>query len=278
MAALILSEKIRVWGVKMKKLLPLAAALVSVATAASAADFPASPMPAKVAMPAPILFSWTGCYVGVQGGGAYGQGEQVAVAPAVTPPPAFGGQTITGGMSIKGGIAGGTVGCNIQLSDFVISGEADFSWTNKKGSANDLPPFFVATSVSTTREKWLDTFRGRFGYAIDRFMVYGTAGVAVAGTTVSVTDPAFGTVAQSRDRTGWVVGAGAEFAVWTGGFADVLLKVEYLHAGFEVKRYFDPAIPVTGGAVVTRDVKLTDDIIRAGLNVKFNWGPVVARY
>jgi outer membrane immunogenic protein len=255
----------------MKKLFPLAAALVSVATAASAADFPVTPM--KAAMPAPILFSWTGCYVGVQGGGAWGQGEQTWVPPAGTQP-----TTITGGMSIKGGIAGGTVGCNIQMSDFVIGGEADFSWTNKNGSANDRLPFDT-TSVSTTREKWLDTFRGRFGYAIDRFMVYGTAGVAVAGNDVTVANPAWGSVTESKQRTGWVVGAGAEFAVWSGGFADVILKVEYLHAGFETKQFFNPPFTTPiATTVVTREVKLTDDIVRAGLNVKFNWGPVVARY
>jgi outer membrane immunogenic protein len=268
--ALILSRKIRVWGVKMKKLLPLAAALVSVATAASAADFPVAP-PMKAALPAPILFSWTGCYVGVEGGGAWGQGEQISNA-ATTP-----NQTITGGLTIKGGIAGGTVGCNIQMSNFVVSGEADFSWTNKRGSVNDLPPF-LTTSVSETREKWLDTFRGRFGYAIDRFMIYGTAGVAVAGTTVSVTNPAFGTISESRDRTGWVAGLGGEFAVWTGGAFDVTLKVEYLHVGFETKQYFvSPAVTAVE-TIALRDTKLTDDIVRAGLNVKFNWGPVVARY
>ena len=58
------------------------------------------------------------------------------------------------------------------------------------------------TSTSETREKWLDTFRGRFGYAIDRFMVYGTAGVAVAGTEVRVSNPAFGTLVNSQQRTG----------------------------------------------------------------------------
>jgi outer membrane immunogenic protein len=256
----------------MKKIFPLVAAFVSVATAATAADFPANPMPAKVAMPAPILFTWTGCYVGVVGGGATGQGEQVARSGPNA------GQTITGGLTIKGGIAGGTVGCNIQISNFVLSAENDFSWSGKKGSVNDLAPFNT-TTVSTTREKWLDTFRGRFGYAIDRFMVYGTAGVAVAGTQVQVANPAFGVVSESRDRTGWVAGVGAEFAVWTGDFADVTLKAEYLHAGFENKQYINPPIPVTGGTVATRDVKLTDDIFRAGVNVKFNWGgPVVARY
>ena len=122
-------------------------------------------------------------------------------SPAGTQP-----TTITGGMSIKGGIAGGTVGCNIQMSDFVIGGEADFSWTNKRGSANDRLPFDT-TSVSTTREKWLDTFRGRFGYAIDRFMVYGTAGVAVAGNDVRCPIRPAALSPNARERTGWVVGA-----------------------------------------------------------------------
>ena len=254
----------------MKKLFPLVAAFVSMATAASAADFPVTPV--KAALPAPILFSWTGCYVGVEGGGAWGQGEQIANGG---PNP---NATITGGMSIKGGIAGGTIGCNIQMSNFVVSGEADFNWTNKRGSVNDLPPFNFG-SVSETREKWLDTFRGRFGYAIDRFMIYGTAGVAVAGSTVSVTNPAFGTVSQSMTRTGWTAGLGGEFAVWSGGWADVTLKVEYLHVGFETRQYQNiPVVTVAGTAFVARDTKLTDDIVRAGLNVKFNWGPVVARY
>jgi outer membrane immunogenic protein len=272
MGALIVCRKIRVWGVEMKKLLPLAAALVSMATAASAADFPAAP-PMKAALPAPILFSWTGCYVGVEGGGAWGQGEQIANGP---PAP---NASITGGLSIKGGIAGGTVGCNIQMSDFVIGGEADFSWTNKRGSVNDVPPFNFG-SVSETREKWLDTFRGRFGYAIDRFMIYGTGGVAVAGTAISVTNPAFGTVSRSMDRTGWTAGVGGEFAVWSAGAFDVTLKVEYLHVGFETKQYQNmPVVTAAGTAFVARDTKLTDDIVRAGLNVKFNWGgPVVARY
>jgi outer membrane immunogenic protein len=256
----------------MKKLFPLAAAFVSVATAASAADFPVAPI--KAPLPVPILFSWTGCYVGVEGGGAWGQGEQVASSPT----PTLGGQTITGGMTIKGGLAGGTVGCNIQISNFVLGVENDFSWSDKKGSTNDLPPFNTAT-VSTTRERWLDTFRGRFGYAIDRFMVYGTAGVAFAAEQVQVANPAFGVVSETRDRVGWTAGAGGEYAVWTGGWADVTVKLEYLHAGFDFRPYFVPPITIAGNTIVTRNVKLTDDIVRAGVNVKFNWGgPVVAGY
>ena len=69
---------------------------------------------------------------------------------------------------------------------------------------NDLPPF-APGATSSTREKWIDTLRGRFGYAVDRFLVYGTAGVAFAGTEVVVATPASGAFTDSKDRVGWVV-------------------------------------------------------------------------
>jgi outer membrane immunogenic protein len=254
----------------MKKIFSIAAVFLGFATAASAADFPV--MPAKVALPVPVIFSWTGCYVGVEGGGNWGKSEQIARSGVNND------KSITGKFNLSGGIAGGTVGCNIQVSNFVIGAENDFSWTNKRGSVNDLPPF-VTAAISSTREKWIDTFRGRFGYAVDRFMIYGTAGVAFAGTEVSVSNPAFGTVTNSKDRTGWVVGLGGEWAFWSTPWADFTVKLEYLHAGFESKQYIDPPIVIGANTIVTRDVRLSDDMVRAGVNVKFNWdGPVVARY
>jgi outer membrane immunogenic protein len=259
----------------MKKIFSIAAVLMGMTTAASAADFPV--VPVKAALPVPVIFSWTGCYVGVEGGGNWGGSSQIARSGVNA------NQPITGNFDLSGGIAGGTVGCNVQVSNFVIGAENDFSWTNKSGSAPDQPPF-AAAATSATKEKWLDTFRGRFGYAIDRFMVYGTAGVAFAGTEVAVSDPAFGTIVDSKDRTGWVLGVGGEYAIWADAFADVTLKLEYLHAGFESKQYFSPPVltPV-GTTIVTRDTKLSDDMVRAGVNVKFNWGTppsgsVVARY
>jgi outer membrane immunogenic protein len=152
----------------MKKTFSIAAVLLGVATTASAADFPV--VPVKAPLPAPVIFSWTGCYIGVEGGGNWGGSSQIARSgPNVDQP-------ITGNFDLSGGIAGGTVGCNVQVSNFVIGAENDFSWTNKRGTVNDQLPFNPA-ATSSAREKWIDTLRGRFGYAIDRFMVYGTAGV-----------------------------------------------------------------------------------------------------
>jgi outer membrane immunogenic protein len=257
----------------MKKHLLTAALFLGALTAASAADFPVTPLPTKVAMPVPILFSWTGCYIGAEGGGNWGHSEHIAKSGD------FGLQTITGKFDLSGGIAGGTVGCNIQTSNFVLGIENDISWTNKSGSVRNLLPFDT-TSTSSTREKWIDTFRGRFGYTpIERFMVYVTAGVAWARADVSVFNPAFGTVTDSQMRAGWVAGLGGEWAAWSGPFGDVTLKLEWLHADFDAHNFFDTPVAVPTGTVVTRSVKLTDDMFRAGVNVKFNWGgPVVANY
>jgi len=255
----------------MKKLFLGMAAVLAASTTAFAADLPVkSPVPA--ALPVPVIFSWTGCYAGVEGGGNWGRSEQIARSGVLA------NTTITGKFDLSGGIAGGTVGCNLQTSNFVVGIENDFSWTNKQGSLQDLPPFNV-TTTSSTREKWIDTLRPRFGYAWDRFMVYGTAGVAWAGTDVIVSNPAFGSVIDSKTRVGWTAGVGGEWAAWTGPWGALTLKLEYLHVDFDSKQYVNPPVTILGLTVVTRDVRLRDDMVRAGMNLKFNWGgPVVAKY
>jgi outer membrane immunogenic protein len=246
---------------KMKKIPSIFAAFLGVTTAAYAAD-----MPAKVPPPAPAAFDWSGCYIGVEGGGGWGRSEQVAAATALA------ASTITGRFNLDGGLAGGTGGCNLEYNNFVFGLEDDFSWTNIHGSHNDLPPF-VTTTLSETHEKWLNTLRGRVGYAIDRVMVYGTVGAALAGTQVLVSNPAiFGTLADHQVHSGWVAGAGVEWAFWSLPWADVTFKAEYLHADFGSTLYFNPSVVLPGATIVTRETHLSDDIVRAGVNLKFNPG------
>jgi len=258
----------------MKKLFLTATGLLTLATSAFAADLPAkAPMATKAPYIAPVIFSWTGCYVGVEGGGNWGRSSQVSRSGPTT------GLPITGNFDLSGGIAGGTVGCNYQVSNVVVGIENDYSWTDKRGSAHDMLPFNT-TAISATREKWIDTLRGRVGFAFDRFLIYGTAGAAFAGTNVSVSNPAFGTLTSSQNRTGWAAGVGGEYAVLADSWGAVSLKLEYLHADFGTKQYFNPAVATpVGTTIVTRDVKLSDDMVRAGVNVNFNWGgPAIPKY
>jgi outer membrane immunogenic protein len=195
----------------MRRFAIVGAGLLSIAGftgLASAADLPARTY-ARAPVTVDPAYSWTGCYVGLEGGGNWGRSQQIARSG----PDA--GSAITGGFDLSGGIAGGTVGCNYQIGSFVIGIEDDYSWTNTKGSASDLPPFNT-TGTSSTREKWVDTLRGRAGYAWDRYLLYVTGGGAWAGTDVNVFGPAFGNVTDSQTRTGWVAGVGGEWAAWTG--------------------------------------------------------------
>jgi outer membrane immunogenic protein len=146
----------------------------------------------------------------------------------------------------------------------VFGVENDISWTNTKGSASDIAPFNTE-ATNQTSEKWLDTLRGRVGYAAwDTVLLYGTGGVAFAGTNVLVCGPLH-CVSDSHTRTGWAAGAGAEWMV----FEHLTVKLEYLHADFGTTSYINPTVVIPPATFVTRNVPLTNDIVRAGLNYKF---------
>jgi outer membrane immunogenic protein len=97
----------------------------------------------KVPPVGPPPFSWTGCYVGVEGGGAWGQSQHVA---ATAPNPATVGLPITLRFNLAGALAGGTVGCNYQVGNVVLAVENDMSWTNKGASSPDMPPFILVAA------------------------------------------------------------------------------------------------------------------------------------
>ena len=154
-------------GSTMKKTLLATSAFLAITATAFAADLSGKALRAPMV---PVVFSWAGCDVGVEGGGNWGRSDQVARSGAGLP--------ITGGFDLSGGLVGGTVGCNDQVNSFVIGVENDISWTNRRGSKSGLLPF---NPVRSTREKWIDTLRGRAGFARDRFFLYGTGAVALAG-------------------------------------------------------------------------------------------------
>jgi outer membrane immunogenic protein len=228
----------------------------------------AADLPLKAPAAQPVAYNWSGCYLGIEGGGNWGRGRETGV----TANPATNGQPINNGVDLSGGLVGGTIGCNYQVSNWVFGIENDLSWTNKSGSAPDIPPFNVQ-ATNQISERWVDTLRGRVGFAWDQLLIYATGGAAFAKTDLNVCAP-IACVGDSQSRTGWTAGAGVEYALWQ----NLSLKLEYLHAHFGTAEYINPAVRIANMNFVTRDIRLTDDIVRAGLNWRFNWGgPVVAR-
>jgi outer membrane immunogenic protein len=251
-----------VQGGIMKEILPTISAVVALAAigSARAADLP-------VKAPVTPSFNWTSCYIGAEGGAAWGQSKHVNVAGSTD-------TDITPTFDMRGALFGGTLGCNWQVSPFLVVGtEADLSWTNKKGSANDVNGF-NPNFTSQTQERWLALERARIGITPGdpHWLWFLASGVAAADIQIDVTGPAFPTQSEDHVRLGWTVGGGVEWAFAPNWSA----KLEYLYVQFEDKQYFTP--PPAGFSNRAGGVPVTDSIVRAGINYHFDWGPVVAKY
>ena len=81
----------------------------------------AADLGAYKAPPVPAMYSWTGCYIGVEGGGAWGTSNHTAESGRDA------GRTITGNFGTSGGLAGGTIGCNYRIGSWVFGVEDDMS-------------------------------------------------------------------------------------------------------------------------------------------------------
>lgn len=263
--------------------------------AASAADLPAptySKAPAPAVMAA--VYDWNGFYVGANVG--YGWATDATALGSTLPLVAPGFITLLNSANAAatkpaGVIGGGEVGYNWQRGQVLAGLEADISGTDIHASNDFSGPVGVTRFVhSDERLGWLATLRGRLGFLpVQQLLLYATGGLAVGQvktnssltTTVPNNVPAcvaanVGLCMGSSDtstKTGWTVGAGAEYALtanWT-------VKAEYLFVnlgnsastGFDTR--FAPPLPLFAN---TRD---DFHIARVGVNYRFG-GPVVAKY
>jgi outer membrane immunogenic protein len=240
------------------------AALVLGPTAVLAADLPVKAAPVPIA-----IYDWTGFYIGVSGGGSIGNSDHIDAAT---------GLSDAAGYNIRGGMVGGTVGYNWQVSNFVFGFEGDASWVSEYGSNSDIGPAAVTfvngggnpLFQSFTKETWMATVRARAGYAVNNLLFYATGGYAAAGVEAGVKDGSTNALLDSASstRNGWTAGGGLEW-----GFApNWSAKFEMLYMKFESKPFL--TIQAEGPR---SSVPLDDTIARAGINYRFG-GPVVARY
>ncbi len=234
----------------MKKMLLMSTALLTLASGASmAADLSRPPPAAPVYTKAPpmmTLFTWTGCYVGGNGGGVWATKDVTDTATGLS----------LGSISVSGGIAGAQVGCNYQFAgNWVIGAQGDFDWSGASGSINDVFAF-----TDTVKIKSLASATGRVGYAFDRFLAYVKGGGAWETDDYSSTGPGV-SVTLSDTRSGWTIGGGGEYAFtdWLTGF----VEYDYYDFGTATEN-----LTGTGGPLAL-NVKETKSVAKAGLNFKF---------
>ena len=223
----------------------------ALAQPASAADLS---MPPIYKAPPPAYFTWTGWYLGLNGGGGWGQTSHTATFGAVGAP-----ALTTGNFNTRGGLAGGTIGYNYQLGQWLVGAEADLDWSNIRGTFNGTAG--AAAFSLSSQLNWLDTTRVRVGWVWDHALFYGTAGAAVGGVTTTASASAaiggLGAAASAADtqtRFGWTAGGGVEYA-----FNNYLsAKVEYMYVNLGTQTQIN-----------VDSVKFNTNIVRAGVNLHF---------
>ena len=108
------------------------------------------------------------------------------------------------------------------------------------------------------------TFRGRLGYAIDRTMIFATAGVAVTQLSGKYETSSF-----NEHASGWVAGGGVEYALTNM----LTVKAEALYADFGSASDTTVEVVTGGPSAGTLTTKLqskTSTVIgRVGMNFKF---------
>lgn len=107
-------------------------------------------------------------------------------------------------------IYGGYAGANLQLNNWVIGAEADFSAIDAERILFDGPEGIDFLSDLNN----FGSVRGRVGWTMDRLLIYGTGGYAFADSD-HIFDGPQGFGSFSLDN-GWVGGGGLEFAVTRG--------------------------------------------------------------
>lgn len=220
--------------------------LLAVATA-SAADLPSRRM-APVAAPVAFVpaFSWTGFYVGLQGGYQWAStGGSYNTVPAGVP--------VAYSYDPKGWLFGGHLGYNYQINQVVFGLEGDVEWSNVKRSHIAAAGIYHQTQID-----WQASLRARLGLAVDRALIYVTGGLAYADMNYSQGNLGLApNIAYSKSKFGYTVGAGVEYAFTN----NITGRVEY--------RYTDFGRVSAANAAWTDSAKTDAHAVRVGASYKF---------
>lgn len=230
---------------------------VAIATLSSigamAADLGVSrPTPAPIMAPAAPV-TWTGCYIGGNIGGAFGQ---VSVDTPFR----------SASVDNTGFAGGGQIGCDYEFARGWVIGIRDMfdGTTNHHSRTIGAGP--LAGDVVDFHNRWFDTLTGRLGYsAVPNVLFYAQGGAAWARTQTTITDPVG---VQVRDvlatRTGWTVGGGVEWMFvphWSA-----FLEGNYMDFGSESRTVFAAPTCVAG---CTINAKATEANVLVGVNYRF---------
>jgi high affinity Mn2+ porin len=221
----------------------------------------------------PPAFSWEGLHLGVNAGAGF----PLATGGRLD---GFGAEAFGLAAPIHdraGASLGAQIGYDWQRGDWVYGVETDFNFLGLRRAATGLvasfsqaPPFGLSGHALSSDENGnsFASLRGRLGYALGPWLVYGTAGVAAGGWRGGsnlVALPSlnlFAAPVSQSSRMKFAVGAGLERALddrWSA-------RLEYLYLNQQLQtRVFESAV---APPFVTRQSSEAH-VLRFGLNRRF---------
>ena len=245
-----------------------------IATSSVAADLPSRKTAATPA--ASVAYNWGGFYIGANLGGAWGRVKEGLGS----------WRDINGNYASRlsdgnaSGLIGGLgVGFNIQSSSLVYGLEFDTSISRlvAKGQANYD---FISNSVtspllSRTAINNVSSGRLRLGYAVDDYLVFGTAGIAAGQIRRKITQGYSGVEwlwldkGESNSSTdvkvGWTLGGGVEKALTN----NLTARLQYLYTDLGSVSYAYRGYPDDLLNEGTQKIKVNQSAVTIGLNYNF---------
>jgi outer membrane immunogenic protein len=233
-------------------------------------DYTARPAAKPIGVPSG--YDWTGFYVGAMFGGSWSK-----LAADYT----FGSTGVSGGSHFGDGglrfglhgLIGLQAGYNWQAGHLVTGLESDFQLTQLSGDTASTrvdvrSGAATGTLLNTMNQPLSGTLRARAGYAYDRWLFYGTAGLAYGefDKDSTFTTSLGGSATSSLDTTriGWVAGLGVEGALWANWTA----KLEYLY--MDLGSVSDSFAGIAPFNPITSSIHIRSDFLRAAISAKFN--------
>jgi outer membrane immunogenic protein len=232
---------------------------------ASAADMAVKTRPVV----APVMYNWSGCYIGGNAGGGWTRMDTSRVLDAT-------GATANadyGRENDSGFIGGGQAGCDFQTGNLVmgVQGQFDFGNVSGRHALRDFPTFSETNNLRT-----ITSGTGRIGYLFTPTLLgYGKVGVAYLNSRNQVFTPG-GALFETGSfwQPAILVGGGVEWMFapnWS-----VFAEYNYMFTEEDFAHQF-----TTPGGLQAEVLNVRPRVQTAlvGVNYKFHWdGPVVAKY
>ena len=202
--------------------------------------------------------SWTGFYTGVHGG--WGWGDSRVSDPlnsTVFNPTDY---------TFNGPLAGGQLGANWQYGNIVYGAEFAGSWAYIQGNRSGNQTIITSSTSNGMNFRALFTGTGRVGYAMNAWLIYAKAGVALADLQITAQYTPQPTT-YNQTPFGAVGGAGLEVAF----LRNVSATVEYNLLYFPTEHLI--LLNPNSNSSVSHLVQ----VVKAGINVRFGGDPVPSR-